>query len=97
MDVHENTTLYDRTLLTTQKFIVIKFCMYYVDFYDVEAETANVAIFKARKLKLPFERLQNNINAYGEGMIALQYSTDYTRDYITGFFKQWFDKNLKEA
>ena len=97
MSVQEYTMTHDRTLLTTQKFIVIKFSMYYVDFYVVEAETANVAMFKARKLDSPFERLQTNINAYGEGMIALQYSTDYTRDYITGVFKQWFDKNIKEA
>ena len=97
MDAHEYIIPHERMLLTMQKFIVIKFSMYYVEFYDVEAETANVAMFKARKMESPFEKLQNNINAYGEGMIALQYSTDYTRRYIIGVFNQWFDKNLKEA
>lgn len=81
--------LFEKVMLV-QRFVVIKFTMYTAEFYDVEAETANVAIYKAKKLEFPFEKLYNNVNAYGEGMIALQYDTPTAKEYIISMFKQWF-------
>lgn len=52
-------------------YMVVKLIGNKVEIYHVNAETANVAIIKAKHLTKPLRSYQSDSNYYGEGIFAI--------------------------